>query len=176
MTHNSGPTLHEFWSDVRLPPDVEWIVVDNNSTDDTVAIAESLGAKVVEQSRNRGFGVANNVGFDVSSGDFICFVNPDVRVDVAGLNLLEKTIRDQGVLVAPQLLNMDGSLQPNGRSWPFLAHKILHRLNPQRVSGVYTFENSDEMNAQVIWVIGAVVASSRDIFLRLGPWDKSFLF
>ena len=48
VTHNSRLALEEFWGkNDKLPADVEWIVVDNASTDDSADLAESLGAIVI---------------------------------------------------------------------------------------------------------------------------------
>lgn len=54
----------------------EVIVVDNNSTDDTPAIARNLGARVVHESR-RGYGSALKAGFQNATGDAIAAIDGD---------------------------------------------------------------------------------------------------
>jgi glycosyltransferase involved in cell wall biosynthesis len=56
--------------------DVELLVVDDGSTDDTADVAARLGVRCVRQ-RNQGPGVARNRGLDESSGDFVLFLDAD---------------------------------------------------------------------------------------------------
>jgi len=61
----------------RMPEFVdEVIVVDNNSTDRTAAVAESLGARVVRE-HVRGYGRAYKKGFSVAGGDVIITLDGD---------------------------------------------------------------------------------------------------
>ena len=62
--------------------DFEIIVVDNNSTDDTVARVERIGAaniKIIANNNNYGFAKANNLGFKNCNGDYILILNPDIE-------------------------------------------------------------------------------------------------
>lgn len=54
----------------------ETIVVDNNSTDRTADVAESLGALVIRE-QVRGYGRAYKKGFSVASGDVIVTLDGD---------------------------------------------------------------------------------------------------
>lgn len=66
----------------------EIIVVDNNSTDNTVAIAKSFaGVKVVHQAIS-GICAARDLGFDTATGDIIVRTDADTLPD---LNWLERT-------------------------------------------------------------------------------------
>ncbi len=61
----------------RMPEFVdEVIVVDNNSTDRTAAVAESLGARVF-RVHVRGYGRAYKKGFSVATGDVIITLDGD---------------------------------------------------------------------------------------------------
>ena len=68
---------------------VELIVVDDGSTDDTAAVAESAGATVIRQ-RNAGPAAARNRGWESATGTFICFTDSDC-IPIAGWleNLLD---------------------------------------------------------------------------------------
>ena len=55
---------------------VEVIVVDDGSSDDTAAIAGSAGATVIRQE-NAGPAAARNRGWKTATGRFICFVDSD---------------------------------------------------------------------------------------------------
>jgi dolichol-phosphate hexosyltransferase len=61
----------------RMPEFVdETIVVDNNSTDRTADVAESLGALVIRE-QVRGYGRAYKKGFSVATGDVIVTLDGD---------------------------------------------------------------------------------------------------
>jgi glycosyltransferase involved in cell wall biosynthesis len=61
----------------RMPEFVdEVIVVDNNSTDRTADVAESLGARVIRE-HVRGYGRAYKKGFSVAAGDVIITLDGD---------------------------------------------------------------------------------------------------
>ncbi|WP_040568128.1 glycosyltransferase [Microbacterium algeriense] len=173
VTYNSARTLRRFWERER-PADVEWIVVDNGSTDESVTTAESLGARVIRIGGNIGFSAANNRGLEVAEGRYIGFANPDVAVDWATLSDLQKTIDETRGLVSPQLLNSDGSLQPNGRGAPLLAHKVLNRLSRQPRKNGYQVLAAAGERRDVFWLIGAVILGSADTLRSLGGWNERF--
>ncbi len=78
--YNGADYLHESLSSIaaqtRAPSEV--IVVDDGSTDDTAAVARSLGARVVSQ-RNAGVAVARNTGIRASRAPFIALLDADDR-------------------------------------------------------------------------------------------------
>jgi GT2 family glycosyltransferase len=175
VTYNSARAIETFWSSVELGEDVEWVVVDNASTDHSRQVAAELGARVIALDVNRGFGAANNLGFRASSSPYVCFVNPDVTPQIADLARLDALLEgEERLLVAPQLLNEDGSRQPNGRGVPSLLHKVLHRVRPGLVEHTYRRSAAEGEVVEVDWVMGAVVAGRRDWLSRLGPWDERF--
>jgi GT2 family glycosyltransferase len=57
------------------------LIVDNGSADDSIAIAERLGAEVLRLDRNQGFAPAVNQGARAAKTDFIAVINNDVRLD-----------------------------------------------------------------------------------------------
>lgn len=61
----------------------EIIVLDNNSSDDSIEFLKSYypDIQVITAGRNLGFGRANNVGFGASKGDLVVFSNYDVEFD-----------------------------------------------------------------------------------------------
>src|SRR5271155_255987 len=58
----------------------EIIVADNGSTDDSAALAESLGARVVRLGKNLGFAAAVNRGLEAVRTDWVAIVNNDVTL------------------------------------------------------------------------------------------------
>lgn len=174
VAYNSASMLQRYWSDAR-PADVEWIVVDNNSSDDSVAVARALGASVIESPINQGFSAANNIGLAVAKGAYIAFVNPDVAVNYSDLPSLAARIDDVGGLVSPQLTNEDQTLQPNGRGMPLLLHKVLNRTSSrERLHGTYLLFAYADDEKYVFWLIGAVVAARIETFKAMDGWSEKF--
>ena len=174
VAYNGASVLQRCWSDPR-PADVEWIVVDNNSSDGSVAAARALGATVIESPSNLGFSAANNIGLAAAKGAYVVFVNPDVTVNYNDLPGLAARIDDVGGLVSPQLINEDRTLQPNGRGMPLLLHKVLNRTSSRdRLRGSYLLFADAEDEKYVFWLIGAVVAARIDTFEAMGGWNEKF--
>lgn len=64
-----------------LYPDVEVIVVNDGSTDNTAAVAKDAGAKVYNHSYNIGNGAAVKSGIRIASGNIIVFMDGDLQHD-----------------------------------------------------------------------------------------------
>jgi glycosyltransferase involved in cell wall biosynthesis len=59
-------------------PNFELIVIDDGSTDDTIAIVESYGDKIhLIQQRNSGPAIARNTGIQAAQGEYIQFCDSD---------------------------------------------------------------------------------------------------
>src|SRR3712207_2161144 len=105
---------------VASPPSLayEVIVVDNRSSDDSVArlrgseAARSLGLRlrVVENGENLGFGRANNQAFKLTDAPLVFLLNPDTEVTPGSVDALVDAVRsDERVgMVGPKLLNEIG--------------------------------------------------------------------
>lgn len=94
--------------------DVEVVVADNASRDDTVArVREHDGVRLIEMGSNRGFAAGMNAAFAASRGEHVLILNPDCVMDdgCAGA-LLEHLRARPGVGLAAALLHdPDGTPQ-----------------------------------------------------------------
>jgi glycosyltransferase involved in cell wall biosynthesis len=61
-------------------PRIEVLMVDDCSTDDSVAVARSLGVRVISTGVNGGCGNARNIGTAQTSGEIVCYVDSDVAL------------------------------------------------------------------------------------------------
>ena len=58
----------------------EVIVIDDNTTDGTIKIAEYLGAKVCKRNLNEDFANQRNFGLDIARNNWVLFVDADERI------------------------------------------------------------------------------------------------
>lgn len=93
----------------------EIIVVDNNSSDDSIAAVKNKFPQVIliENNFNAGFSGANNQGMKSATGDYIFLLNPDTEIKNEALKILSNFVNSHTdcVIAAPQLLNSDLSIQ-----------------------------------------------------------------
>ncbi len=91
-------------------PNVEILVVNNGSTDDSAEFLEKNYPKVrvVEIKKNRGYAGANNLGVKKASGKYILFLNNDTQVTSNFLELLVAKIEKDKTIgaVQPQIRHM----------------------------------------------------------------------
>lgn len=136
----------------KLSTSCEIIVVDNHSTDDSVAairkqLAQStIPFEVIVNQTNQGFAQANNQGIAQAKGEYILLLNSDTVVKPGALQELVKTFEQHPIkeavahlspknnlydrlgIQAATLLNPDGSEQRQGGSFPNLVSIMVHML------------------------------------------------
>jgi hypothetical protein len=62
-------------------PRLEVIVVDDRSTDDSLAVARATGARVLQTPVNSGVSTARNIGADAARGEIFFFLDSDVALE-----------------------------------------------------------------------------------------------
>lgn len=165
---------------------LEVIVVDNASADGTAALVATCypWVRLIGRSKNIGLSGALNEGVAASSGRFVMALNPDTRMEHDVLAPLAAYLRehlDVGI-VAPKLLNDDGSLQLSCRAFPgystalFGRYSLLTRLLPRnRYSQRYLMGGYDHASIRdVDWVSGAALMFPRAVFDEVRGWDAGF--
>jgi hypothetical protein len=172
---NGGDLLRrclESVRDQRRPPD-HVIVVDNASTDDSIARAEpQLGSvEVIKLHTNTGFAHANNVGARAArTFDALALMNPDVVADPGWLEALVAAAgadpRAAGfasrmlMASAPRLDGAGDSYHVSGRAWR-RGHGMEATAGPQ--------ENVDTFGP-----CAAAALYRRDAFEEVGGFDERF--
>lgn len=180
VTYNSGDHVEALLDSLpeafgELPREV--VVVDNGSVDDTVGIVERRDDAVLVRSTNTGFaaGINNGVKHSRSTGP-ILVLNPDATVSPGAVPALLAGLDRVGVgIVAPRMLERDGTLSPSLRREPSLlrAGGLSFTRLPVFAERI---EDPCEYEAEhpVDWAVGAALLVSRDCFDALGGFDESY--
>ncbi len=109
----------------------EIIVVDGGSTDQTVAIAETAGARVIQEPR-RGYGRACATGVEVAHGEIVVFLDADGADDPTNLIALVEPIINEGIdMVLGSRLA--GQIEAGAMPWQqyfgnWLSARLIHLL------------------------------------------------
>jgi len=180
------------------------VIVDNRSSDGSAAMVaqEFPAARLLRNTRNLGFGAATNRGvqeFVPLNGrskkdgtietiqsrlwqpDYIVLLNSDafVEPDTLACLLAYSEVDDTAGVIAPQLRNADGSLQPTGRPFPSLRTKLADLTGWSRRGGRnnYLIAGRDyDAIADVEEVPAACVLVRRAVFEQVGGFDEGFRF
>jgi len=158
-------------------PRPQVIVIDSGSRDRGPALAADWGAEVIALDGNRGFGAGCNAGIERVTETVTAFVNPDVELLDDGLSRLAADAAAGGALLAPRLLDADGSVQDSAHPPPGRLDALLPALLPRRLLPV-RYEPWRSDSARVVgWAVAACIVGRTDELRALGPFDPdAFLF
>ena len=186
----------------RMPEFVdEVIVVDNNSTDRTADVAESLGARVIRE-HVRGYGRAYKKGFSVATGDVIITLDGDhsyppdaisylleafLHLEADFLNASRFPVRDRQAMsfkhkfgnfvlsVAMSLLYFRWVRDSQSGMWVF-RRSILEEMNLTSDGMAFSEEIKIEAlkSARVRFAEISIQYSSRLGEIKLNPWRDGF--
>jgi len=91
------------------------IVVDNGSTDSSLAVARRLGAEVIPLGRNLGFAAAVNRGVAAAATPWVWILNNDVELHPRCLEALAARVVEAGAgFAAPRLKRLDNPSRLDG--------------------------------------------------------------
>jgi len=166
------------------------IIVVNNSPDDA-HLEETLQSfpkvRLIQNPGNSGFARANNQAVAESRGEILLILNPDTVFAPGSarvlLNFLQE--RPEAGLVAPKVLNPDGSLQYSCRRFPtlwtglFNRYSLLSKWFPgNRFTRHYLMTDFNHAECrEVDWVSGCCMMIPRRVYESVGGFDENyFLF
>jgi N-acetylglucosaminyl-diphospho-decaprenol L-rhamnosyltransferase len=153
--------------------DHEILVVDNASTDDTVATLRARwpGIRLIEAGSNVGFSKANNIGIRQSFGELVLLLNGDTLVPAGAVDALVSLLdrRPDAAVAGPRLVDEAGHAELSfGRMIsPFneLRQKLRARGDVERLTS---------LEREVDWVSGACLLTRRLDAEAAGLLDERF--
>jgi GT2 family glycosyltransferase len=175
VTYNGAKWVEPCFSSLRkstIP--LETIVIDNGSTDDTLARIEAgyPEVQIVRTGKNLGFGKANNVGMELAyqqGADYVFLLNHDAWIEPDAVERLVTAHRTHPVygIISPMHMNGAGDALDYGFS---------NYIAPNKCHGLYSdifFGKAGEIY-DVLFVNAAAWLMSRECLEKVGGFSPSF--
>jgi N-acetylglucosaminyl-diphospho-decaprenol L-rhamnosyltransferase len=165
---------------------VDVIVVDNASHDDSCAelIRTEFPKTLLYRSKeNLGFARGSNLGYELSHGDYLLFLNPDTEIhsDVFTRMASELGLNKKTGAVGSRLINSDGSLQSSCiRTYPTILNQLLdsellrNKFPTSQLWGMRPLFVSNTKPVRVDVISGACLMIKREVFLQVGKFDDKY--
>jgi len=161
--------------DGKLGRDVELVLVDNASPDDTGELLDAWEdrATVIRNQVNLNFAGGCNVGARAAAGGVLVFLNNDMEFLPGAIEAVAATAGQDGVGAAgARLLFPDGTIQHAGVLW------VANQQGPAMPQHVFHHEAGDLPAAEAVLELDAVTAAClairRELFLELGGFDERY--
>lgn len=157
----------------------EQIIVDNASSDGTgdYIYNEFPEIRLIQNRKNSGFGQANNKAAAESQGEFLLFLNPDMRVQEGSLQPMVAWMRahPEVGLASCLLTTPDGQPHPEAqpRRFPGFLDQVaimlkIRKLFPQALNR-YLFRDFDPSKEQMVDTVrGSFMMMRCDVYQKLG--------
>ena len=183
VTFNSLPSLEKSLLSLTKSQNqnFELIIVDNNSTDNSLDTSLSIfpNAVIIKNDSNVGFAKACNQGAKIAKADIIIFFNPDLEIDANSFDAVIdfiNTTPDAG-LVSGRMRFPDDSFQATCRNFPDMTNIFLSRGSALSkilpVTKTYTLPDYAQPT-KVDAVAGTFMAVRKNLFDKVGMFDQRF--
>lgn len=164
------------------PNFAETIVIDNGSTDGSVAMIETdfPWVRCLQNQENIGFARANNQAIALSNSQYVLLLNSDALIPSNTLNRLYSFMEAQPdvAVVGPTLLNIDGSFQASYGQFPTISTYFWQLLGLASFFYGTHFPSASPEDSQttqdVDWVGGACLLCRRSALATVGLLDEQF--
>lgn len=182
LNYNGKGYLERFLPSVLRStyPNLEVVVADNRSTDDSVAFlrAHHPGVRILENPDNEGFAKGYNTAMSQVSADISVLLNSDVEVEPGWIEPVVALMAADGRIAAcqPKILdwNAPDRFEYAGAAggwidslgYPFSRGRVFDTCEPD--TGQY------DATAPVFWATGAAMFVRTDIFRAHGGFDPFF--
>ncbi|RKR92037.1 GT2 family glycosyltransferase [Micromonospora pisi] len=140
-------------------PNIEILVVDDCSTDQSVEVAETLGVRVVSTGVNGGCGQARNIGAANTGGELLCYVDSDLVMAPDAVANAVRLLGDQ-----PDVGAVCGIEDPE---------PLLHDTAVARYRGLQYHYWSISSEGDIGFLFPAVCLIRRAVFDEIGPFNPA---
>jgi hypothetical protein len=164
----------------------EVMLVENRSTDGARELVEREFPSVIVESNPRvaGYGENHNINLRKARGQYFVVMNSDMTVDRDTFTRLADYMdeRPHVGMVAPKVLNADGTLQPLNKRTPTIVDLFVRRFVPRRFHKYFAarlarYEMLDvgyEHEYAVPNISGCFMFCRTDVLRSLGGFDERY--
>ena len=164
----------------------EVIVIDNNSTDESVAFLQHNfpWVRLVANSINTGYAKANNQGWYMSGGDMVLFLNPDTILSEDCLKKSVAALKEDPRRGALGIHMLDGSgrfLPESKRGFPSPVASLFKLLgltkifpHSKKIAGYYQGHLPEKKDNAVDVLSGAYMMVKKAVLEKTGGFDEQF--
>jgi GT2 family glycosyltransferase len=158
---------------------IEIIVVDNNSTDNSLSqIKWELSTswvhstKLIESRKNLGYAGGQNLAASFANGTYIYFLNIDCYVEPDFMDCVKFMESNRNIdICQPLIVNYDSNIIQNmGMDMGYLGHLSIHGKDKD----VNSIEGNSTILYEISSVLGAAFAIRRELFKKIGGFDETF--
>lgn len=160
---------------------VETVVIDNASHDDSVEMVQSAfpWVRLIVNTSNVGFAAANNQAMQMAYGHYILLLNSDTEVLPKAITTLIDFMEahPQNGAAGTRYLNPDGSLQPSCYPEPTLARELWRMFHLDRLYpfGLYPLTTWSLTTPRAVDVVqGAALLLRRTALAQVGLFDTDY--
>jgi len=164
----------------------EVIVVDNNSTDQSVAYLQKIFPWVifVANTENTGYAKANNQGWQMAAGEYVLFLNPDTVLGEDCLKASISVLQNNAQTGALGIRMIDGAgrfLPESKRGFPtprtaFYKLSGLTKIFPhsKTIARYYLGHLPEKSNNEIDVLTGAYMMVKKEVLQKTGGFDERF--
>jgi len=156
--------------------DTEIIVVDNASTDNTIPLLQKENIKLIINQTNLGFSKGNNIGAKMAVGEYLLFLNSDIRLlDNSLLSMLDYLrLHPQIGAIGPRMLNPN--LTPQASVFP--PQTILNAFKEfwLDIPSYQKYLPPTNTPTSVFAISGGAFMLSKKLFEAFGGWNEKYFF
>ncbi len=181
---NSADLLRPCIQSLRKSGDIQIVVVDNNSSDNSRKVLKSLkNIEVIFNQENYGFGKACNQGARLAKGEYLLFLNPDVEVSPDTTRIMTKflDINEHTGIVGPKFLSVKGVPQsgyylkyPTAFQVLFFYTKLKNRFTSKFIRELFYEQQLSTIPEPVDQVPGAALMIRKSIFKKLNGFREDY--
>ena len=143
----------------------EVILVDNNSTDNSVEFVKNVHPSVIiiKLDNNYGFAEPNNIGAKNAKGELLLFLNNDTVVNPNFIREMVKVLNQDSEIAICQslLLKPNGEVESSGDFIDILGRAYMSKEKETKVKEIFSAR-------------GASMMVRKKMFWELGGFDKNF--
>lgn len=166
--------------DAQEGVETEVVVVDNGSSDGSIAFLQEQGVHHIPLPRNLGFAAAVNLGFEMTTTEFVATVNSDTVLEPGALAELHRVLSGDPGLggVQPRILSLKRGTERNPEDPDARIYSLgqaLTRDGRAREDGIGQPQGQRGYeDREIFGVCGAACMFRRDMLRGVGGFEESY--